>query len=323
MEDHPTVTPILTGIQSTHCDDGGQYDNRHWGLDYESLDGHEQEMRLPQTVYEICRRNEIDTVFWTSFPEPAGFEKAPTHTKARNFFRSILGDQPLPQAFQQPLPSSLNFTPPDWVLTRVEAKLKNFGGLADRKLCLIGRNGYTSVGKNWGHLWREDLPEGKRKEGEECRDFMRLMLKKDPNWVFLVMEDRLFEGDDTVRSTVLQCVSYAELFGTPDTATLPFGLVMKSLLHIAELCIGVPAGPHHLAMAHPDIPVVGLWTEHIPAWFDEPKTNAIHLLSQNIKNRELDRRPGSFPETLAHNIIWLDSNIIPGERVLEVCEELI
>ena len=30
--------------------------------------------------------------------------------------------------------------------------------------------------------------------GEECRDFMRLMLKKDSKWLFLVTEDRLFEG---------------------------------------------------------------------------------------------------------------------------------
>ena len=95
----------------------------------------------------------------------------------------------------------------------------------------------------WGHNWREDLPDGMRREGEEARDFLRLMQERDPGWLFVTMEDRHFSGEDTIRDRALRCVSYAELFGQQGCGGMPFGLVLKALVQLAELVIGVPAGP--------------------------------------------------------------------------------
>jgi hypothetical protein len=37
---------------------------------------------------------------------------------------------------------------------------------------------------------------------------------------------------------------------------------MKVLANLADLCVGVPAGPYHLAMAKPSLPTVGICKEY-------------------------------------------------------------
>ncbi len=106
-----------------------------------------------------------------------------------------------------PLKSTINFSVAPCLQSLIEARLKAYGALGRRKLCLSGRTGYSSTGKNWGYLWREEMPEGKRREREECTDFMRLMLKKDPDFLFLIIEDRLYGGDDTVKCAELNAFS--------------------------------------------------------------------------------------------------------------------
>ena len=223
------------------------------------------------------------------------------------------------------LPSALNFAAPDFVRTWVEARLRSFAGWNGSKLGIIVRNGYTSAGKNWGHQWREDLPDGCQREGEECRDFLRLMHARDPGWRFVVMEDRLFSGDDTVRDHALNCMSYAELFGALSESGPPFALTAKALLQVAELVIGIPAGPFHLAMAQPGVPTIGLWIEHAPSWCDEPKAASLHLVGRNVWNGEAAARPGTFEKQgeLEFRARRLDSRIIPGEAVLSAVEELL
>ena len=70
--------------------------------------------------------------------------------------------------------------------------------------------------------------------------------------MFLVMEDTMFHGADTVRSEELHAYSFAELFGAAGQACFPFGIVMKALVNLADLSIGVPTGPYHLSMAARD-----------------------------------------------------------------------
>jgi len=317
---------VYLGCNSTHCGDGEAFGNRHLGIRYEDATGGELELRLPATLHQCCVGNDIRTVLWSSFPETQGHVPYPFHTKARNLIRYLASDALLNRSLTgPPLRHNLCFAVPSWVAQWVESRLRNFVGLGAGKLCVIGRNGYTSLGKNWGHLWREDLPGARSHEGEECRDFMRLLLRRDPRWIFLVIEDRLFQGYDTVRSRELRAFSYAELFGTPDTSSLPFGLVMKVLLSLADLCVGVPAGPYHLAMALAELPVVGIWTEHLPSWYDEPKEASIHVVSRNVRDRQLDQRPGSFDSRgdLAFRLMAVDTRIITGEQVLSAVEELI
>ena len=326
FEGHVNVAPVYIGHSSTRCGDGEAFGNHHFGLRYEDIDGDERDLELPLALYECCRRNDIRTLLWSAYAETYGYVAYPFHSKARNLIRHLVPeDHILERLLGSPLETGLSFEVPAWLLQWVESRLCNAGGGSGSKWCVIGRNGYTSVGKNWGHRWREDLPRERAREGEECRDFMRLMLRRDPEWRFLVMEDVLYGADDTVRSRELRAVSYAELFGTSAASSMPFGLVMKALVSLADLCVGVPAGPYHLAMARADLPVIGLWLEHLPCWYDEPRGDSLHVVSRNIRDQALDRRPGSFASRgeLAFRMIDVDTRVITGEQVLAAVEVLL
>ena len=106
---------------------------------------------------------------------------------------------------------------------------------------------------------------------------------------------------------------------------MPFGMLMKALVNLADLSIGVPTGPYHLSMVKPELPTVGLWMQHMPSWYDEPKEAAVHLLSRNIAEAGLDKRSGSFIETpgLTFRTRTLETRIITGQQVLEAVETLL
>jgi len=322
MEGNPHVTPVYLG-NNVVADD---WDNtRHLGMDGEPLDGVPMELGVPLSLYEVCSQNHIDVVFWTGFPETGGYTAPPFQSKARNMIRSIASSRSAGTSLMRPLRSSISFEVTPWLQQWVEARLKNWIGFGERKLCIIGRNGYTSVGKNWGHLWRHDLPVGRRREGEECRDFMRLMLRKDPRWTFLSIEDRIFEGEHTVRDPGVHAYSFAELFGPVASSNVPFGILMKALIRVANLVVGVPAGPYHLAMAKAEVPTLGIWIEHLPAWFDEPKACSVHVVSRNVRDQGLDRLPGSIAASseMAFRMIFVDTRIITGEQVMEAVASLL
>jgi hypothetical protein len=325
-EGNPYATPLYAGISTTACDDGGDLGNKHFGLDYSEIDGSETIVTLPEALYVSCASHGIDAMLWTWFPEIFGTVDSPFHTKARNLLPHMVSQRQLGRFdLNRPLASSLDLNPPAWLAHWVDARLTSIAGITGKKLCLICRSGFTAYEKNWGHLFREDLPAGSQHEGEECRDFMRLLRQKDPRWVFVVIEDRFFSGWDTVRSRELNCFSYAELFGSLEHEALPFGLVMKALTKRADLSIGVPAGPYHLSMACPELPTIGLWMTHLPVWYDEPKDSARHLLSRNVADTGLLNRAATqtAPRALQHQEILLDTRIITGEQVLGVAEELI
>lgn len=327
MEGNEWAIPVYLGTNSPHCDDGAAFGNRHLGLDLAQADGSEREMNLPLSLYEACLANKIDTVLLTNFPETYGFVPFPFHSKARNIIRDLAPVEHL-HAINLGLPmrTTIDFRAPGWVLRWVEARLKSRAGWHGRKkLCLLGRTGYSSTGKNWGHRWREEMPPGMRREGDECREFMRLLLQKDPGWVFLSMEDRHYSGDDTLGASDLNCFTYTEIFNSVlMDANVPFGLVTKALTNFAEIAVGVPAGPFHLCMAKRELPAVGIWLEHFPSWYDEPKGNAIHIVSKNVADHAMNKRPGSFErnEHLNFRVVWADTYPIMGEQVLQAVESL-
>jgi hypothetical protein len=319
------VTPLYTGVQSLACGNGKRYGLEHLDLDYASIDGGQQSLQLPFSVAEACERHGIDTVLWSNYPEVVGRRAFPYHTKIRSLIQTLVGARAERVAdLSYPLNCAIAFEPPAWVLSWVEARLQSYAGFRGRRLCLIGRTGYTSIGKNWGHQWREDLPPGKQREGEECRAFMRLLRRKDPRWMFLSMEDRSRRGYHSLRSRGLQCYSYADLFGSVAGSQIPFALVMKALIALAELAIGVPAGPYHLCMARGNLPTIGVWIEHLPSWFDEPSSTSIHVISRNVRDRELHKRCGSFSNSghLSFRCVWLGTRTIAGQDVLNAYEEL-
>lgn len=318
--------PVYLGLNGTQNGDGAAYASRHFGLDYDSLDGGERDLLMPDSLAEFCERERIDALLWTSFPEIGGSVAYPFHSKARNMLRFLLTPERRAKLdLSAPLASGLSFEVDPSVTQWVESRLKNLLGLRGRKLCVIARNGYTSIGKNWGHRFREDLPPLQRREGAECREFMRLMRRADDRWRFLVIEERLFEGDDTLRSPALGAYSYAEVFGTLDQPMIPFGLVMKVVVSLADLCVGVPVGPYHLAMAKPELPVVGLWIEHVPSWYEEPRPGAVHLISRNVREHALDRKPGSFfaRSGLRYETQYVETRVLTGEQVFAAAERLL
>lgn len=319
------ATPLYVGHNGTRCADGADFGNAHFGL--RTGGGGLRTLTLPLALHAACVRHGIAAVVDIPFWETWGKVEFPMHTKARGFLREVAPATRLAACdLTRALPSVLAWDAPGNVLAWVEARLRTWGGLEPgRKLCVIARQGYTSVGKNWGHQWREDLPRGRQHEGEECRDFMRLLRRKNPAWLFVTMEERAFTGADTVRDAALECVSYDDLFGAGGASSVPFALVLKALLHFADLVVGVPAGPYHLAMAKPGLPVIGLWTQHWPAWYDEPRAESIHLVSRNLRESGALSRPGSFSHMgeLKYRIRELKTRIIPGEEVLAAAEELL
>jgi hypothetical protein len=282
-------------------------------------------LRIPAALAAVVDEHKIHAVLNVPFHETHGHCAPPYHTKARNFLRAFVERNDLTQVLAKPLRSVLEFEAPSVIDERVDTRLRTFTGWNGRKLCLIARNGYTSVGKNWGHRWREDMPVGRRREGEEAREFMRLMLQHDPDWVFIAMEDQMFQGDDTLRSQELNCVSYAALFGTPETATVPFGLVMKALAKRADLAVGVPTGPYHFCMAKPDLPTIGIWLEHLPCWYDEPKDNSRHIIGHYLEECGALARVGSNLDIpgLSFNYRKLQTRIVPGEAVFDAARDLL
>jgi hypothetical protein len=323
MDRSPYCQPIYLGMKSISSDNGEKIGNQHFGIDYDIITGDVMNVSLPAALYEAIIRNGIDTIFFTSFPEVWGATAYPFHTKARNMLRHLVPENRLNERIlSRPLATAINLSVDPWVTQLVEAYLRSHCGFGERKLCL---NGYTGVSKNWGHEWRDQGDGTQLPEGEEARDFMRLMLKKDPHWCFLSIEDRLFEGENTLVSDELHCYGYSRIFGDMDASILPFGLAMKALVNLADLSIGVPSGPHHLSMLRADLPSVGIWIAHYPSWYDEPKDASIHVLSRNIRDSSYYDRAGTFTEHagLRYNVMELDTQRVLGQDVMNAVETLL
>ena len=257
---------MYVGIDSCHCGDGALIGMQHFGDRHLDSDGSVKTVEIPHSLYVGCRANNIEVLIDIPFGESHGGEPFPFHTKARKMLKRLVSEERLNSfRLNRPLPSTINFSVSPNVQQWVDARLRNGLGLdATKHLCVITRSGYTSVYKNWGHRWREEMPLGKRFEGEECRDFVKLLKAKNERWRILVMEDRLFDGNDSVSDFSIGCLSYAQLFDGDLGGPLPFAWILKAVLKRAELVVGVPSGPTHLALAMPHLPVVGIWFTAIP-----------------------------------------------------------
>ena len=323
MEGIPKVTPVYAGWPPP-AEISGYSGEWHFGLKYSQVDGAIHEVWLPPTLLAVCRRERISVLLWSSYPEVHGREPFPYHSKARNLIRHLAGIEPhANQSLNEALKNSIAFDVCPWAMRWVESRLRNHTDFGRRQLCIVSRTGYSSHGKNWGHRYRDASDSSVYREGEECREFMRLMLRKNSRWMFLAMEDRLFANDDTVRSRQLNCFSYAEVFGLASEVGMPFAVVMKALLNLASLSIGVPTGPFHLSMAKPGLPTVGIWIEHLPAWYDEPKSTSIHVIGRSVYDR-MAGLPGCFVSRagLYYRTIASETPTISGELALAAVEQI-
>ena len=184
------VTPLYAGCNSVHGQPEARFEPAHLGLRPPEADG-KRMLHLPLSLAAECQKHGIHHLLDLHFPEIYGRAGFPFHTKARHLLRSLLpASERHGVLLSRPLENAIHFNLPAGVTRWVEARLHSYAGWRGKRLCIIGRNGYTSAGKNWGHRWREEVPLGPGVEGQECRDFMRLMLAQHPNWLFLTCEDR-------------------------------------------------------------------------------------------------------------------------------------
>src|SRR5690348_14423977 len=82
LSSHSIATPVYLGINSPHCDDGGQYGNKHLQITYDRIDGGELEIQAPLSLHEVIASEQIGSLLWTWYPETHGTSPPPYHTKA-------------------------------------------------------------------------------------------------------------------------------------------------------------------------------------------------------------------------------------------------
>jgi hypothetical protein len=185
---------------------------------------------------------------------------------------------------------------------------------------LITRYGLTSVGKNWGHLFRSDkYPH----EGDECREFIALCRRKNPNIVFVSIEHPGVTGVNSLIDHQNNVFGFHELFGR-DASSLffaPFAATLLSLMRIADIHVGCPTGASGVATLFPNLLNVLVWIELFPSWYFEPADNTTNVISTNA----LDFRRqqiGSFDEMsdLRYQNLYTDTANVTGETVFNLIE---
>ena len=96
-----------------------------------------------------------------SFPEVHGLSRYPFHSKSRYMLPYLVDKANLDtDVLGRPLATAIDFNVDPWLSNLVSARLCNYCGFGNRKLCLVSRNGYTVHGKNWGYKWRDDTGSG-------------------------------------------------------------------------------------------------------------------------------------------------------------------
>lgn len=289
MDGNRYVRPLYTGVRA--ISDGSDAGARHLGVDFKRIDGRARAVAIPR-LESAFERTPFDAVLYTDYPEREGRTPFPFHTKARALLRDLVRPQPvLMQALEHPLRSTIAFDVDRTVQTAVDESLRTFMDPGDRLLLLSG-SGHTAARKNW--------------DSAQTERFCELAAADSPRWKVLSFDDR-----------------FRSLFARVDA---PFGLVLKALLHRAQLVAGVPAGPLHVALAFGDVPVVGIWHAHHPDWYEERSEVAIHLLGKTLFDKRYDRRPATatLPPALRNRTLAFPGNAqIRAEDAWQAARELV
>ena len=77
-------------------------------------------------------------------------------------------------------------------------------------------------------------------------------------------------------------------------------------------------------MVMPSLPTVGVWIEHWPSWYDEPRADAIHVLSRFLTETAADRRVGSVTSSdgVDLQLMRLETCEVPGQAVFDAARDL-
>ncbi|GAC1502000.1 MAG: hypothetical protein NVS1B14_06600 [Vulcanimicrobiaceae bacterium] len=289
FDGHATVAPLFSGVH--RISDGSDFGAKHFGLDHRHVRGRTMELQCPPPFDRTFAQAGIEAVLYTDYPERAGRSRFPFHTKARLLAKSLVAPERLEQFdLTQPLKNTLDFSVSAVTQNAVDARLRTLMGPAD-KLCVLATAGHTNARKNW------PAPEAER--------FVQRFASLDPCWKFLNLDK-----------------DFGPLFAGLD---LPFARAYRALLARTHLFVGVPAGPLHVAMARADVPMVGIWLAHHPDWYDEPNSNALHLVGEFVYRSKFDRRAASVtkPAALRHRIEPLGSGTGATDAVVGAAQAVL
>jgi hypothetical protein len=292
MEGNPYLLPLFSGVQS--LGDGSGLGTRHLGLRLRRLNGGGANVQLPPALSRGVQSFAPDALLWTDYPETEGHTAYPFHTKARNLARLLVRAERLALFdLSRRLKSTIHFNVLPAIQKIVDDRLAQFAP-AGTRLCILSRTGFSAERKNWGTT-------------KDAAELVAGLRRDDPHRRIVSMDGEVL-GDGSV--------SFRALFEDLDQ---PFARIYKALLARAELFIGVPAGPLHMAMAFEHVPVIGIWLAHHPDWYDEPNSNAIHVIGRHVRDRGFDRRAASVtkPDDLKHRIVQVESLNVSAAHILD------
>jgi hypothetical protein len=266
-----TIRPILSGRMQ--LGDGTPDVSAHLGLALERLVEGPQPVDLPPPLQAEVERLGIDTLLAPRYPEKTGQTPYPFHTKARLLAsRLVAPDRLAAFDLQAPLRNGLPFDVPSETRRAIEARLTGYATPGDR-LYLIAPGGHTQLEKVWSDA--------------ETRAFVSELRARDPAARPLIVDER---NAREIGAEMNGALTTADLFAGVD---LPFAHVVVTLIRAAYAFVGVPAGPFHTAIAVGGLPIVGLWLWHWPQFYDEPSSDAVHLVGPRVYRQGLDRRIGA------------------------------
>jgi len=266
------VRPLFSGSRAPG--NGSERGARaHFGLDLDHPPDGVCDLDVPEPLRSRIAEAQIEAMLVCRYPEMTGRTAYPFHTKARYLASRVVAPQRLSGVdLAQPLRSSLGFVAPTDAIARVEARLRQLCD-AGTHLYLLSAGGHTQIDKVW--------PE------REIVDFARDVRRRDRRARVLAVDERTSAATGRERDLA---PTTTDLFADLD---LPFAHVLVTLVRAAHAYVGVAAGPLHGAIAIGGRPTVGIWLSHWPEYYDEPSTEAIHLVGPAVYRRKLDQRIGA------------------------------
>ncbi|MGC2129212.1 MAG: glycosyltransferase family 9 protein [Candidatus Aquilonibacter sp.] len=245
----------------------------HFGLDLDHPPDGITRLDVPEPLRSRIEEHGIEALLVCRYPEMTGRTPYPWQTKARYLASRIAAPQRLACTdLSQPLRSSLAFRAPLQAEQRIEARLREAIPTGAR-LYVLSAGGHTQVDKVW--------PE------HEIAAFAREVRRRDSHARLVTVDERtsaVIGRESGIAPTT------TDLFGDLE---LPFAHVLVTLVRAAHAYVGVASGPLHAAIAMGGRPTVGLWLAHWPEYYDEPSSEAIHLVGPEVYRRGLDRRIGA------------------------------
>lgn len=297
LQNNPYARVLSSGERA--LSDGAPFGTVNLGLERRRLNGRERVLHVPEPMAAQLARFGPTAALWTDYPETEGRTAFPFHTKARNLARLLVDRKRLAQLdLRRPLPTTLDLSVTPELQTEIDDRLRGFAPPGSH-VYVLSIAGFTAQRKNW--------------DATEARSFVRLLQRHDPSARVVAMDDPAL-GDPSQWAGSEIVAGYRALFADVEA---PFARAYLALLTRCAGVVGIPAGPLHVAMVRGGVPIVGVWSTHLPEWYDEPNPLAVHVIGDFVRRRGFHRRKAT--RTLPpgwHRKIVVGTEVIPADVVL-------